>query len=90
MLGIDPTKIAFFAEVLVSGLLSGVLYALVALGFVLIFKASGVFNFAQGAMVLVAGLALVRAFGWLEASMPFWLALPLAIIFAGAVMTGIA
>lgn len=90
MLGIDPAKIAFFAEVLVSGLLSGVLYALVALGFVLIFKASGVFNFAQGAMVLVAGLALVRAFGWLEASMPFWLALPLAIIFAGAVMTGIA
>ena len=37
------------------------LYSLVALGFVLIFKASGVFNFAQGAMVLLAGLALVRS-----------------------------
>ena len=46
-------------EVLIGGLLSGVLYSLVALGFVLIFKASGVFNFAQGAMVLLAGLALV-------------------------------
>jgi branched-chain amino acid transport system permease protein len=41
-------------EVLLGGLLSGVLYSLVALGFVLIFKASGVFNFAQGAMVLLA------------------------------------
>ena len=48
-----------FLEVLIGGLLSGVLYSLVALGFVLIFKASGVFNFAQGAMVLLAGLALV-------------------------------
>ena len=45
----------------ISGLLAGVLYSLVALGFVLIFKASGVFNFAQGAMVLLAGLALVRS-----------------------------
>jgi branched-subunit amino acid ABC-type transport system permease component len=44
-----------FLEVLIGGLLSGVLYSLVALGFVLIFKASGVFNFAQGAMVLLAG-----------------------------------
>jgi branched-subunit amino acid ABC-type transport system permease component len=47
-----------FMEVLIGGLLAGVLYSLVALGFVLIFKASGVFNFAQGAMVLLAGLAL--------------------------------
>ena len=50
-----------FIEVLSGGLLAGVLYSLVALGFVLIFKASGVFNFAQGSMVLLAGLALVRA-----------------------------
>lgn len=51
---------AFFLEVLLGGLLAGVLYSLVALGFVLIFKASGVFNFAQGAMVLFAALAFVR------------------------------
>ena len=50
-----------FLETLIGGLLTGVLYSLVALGFVLIFKASGVFNFAQGAMVLTAALALVRA-----------------------------
>ncbi|MFL6607862.1 MAG: branched-chain amino acid ABC transporter permease, partial [Pseudomonas sp.] len=42
----------FFFEVLIGGLLAGVMYALVAIGFVLIYKASGVFNFAQGAMVL--------------------------------------
>ena len=46
----------FFSEVIISGLLTGVMYSLVALGFVLIFKASGVFNFAQGAMVLFAAL----------------------------------
>jgi branched-chain amino acid transport system permease protein len=51
---------AFFLETLLGGLMSGMLYALVALGFVLIFKASGVFNFAQGAMVLVAALAMAR------------------------------
>ena len=50
----------FFIEVFVGGLLSGVMYSLVALGFVLIFKASGVFNFAQGAMVLFAALTFVR------------------------------
>jgi branched-chain amino acid transport system permease protein len=60
----------FFIEVLLGGLLAGVLYSLVALGFVLIFKASGVFNFAQGAMVLFAALSLVR----LMEVMPFWLA----------------
>ena len=48
---------AFFIETLFNGLMAGMLYALVALGFVLIFKASGVFNFAQGAMVLFAALA---------------------------------
>ena len=41
---------AFFLETLLGGLMSGMLYSLVALGFVLIFKASGVFNFAQGAV----------------------------------------
>ncbi|MFN0317654.1 MAG: branched-chain amino acid ABC transporter permease [Burkholderiales bacterium] len=50
----------FFIEVLLGGLMAGVLYSLVALGFVLIFKASGVFNFAQGAMVLFAALTFVR------------------------------
>ena len=67
-------------EVVIGGLMSGVLYSLVALGLVLIFKASGVFNFAQGAMVLFAALALVR----LMEKMPFLvaLALALAIMFA--------
>jgi branched-chain amino acid transport system permease protein len=74
-------------EVLIGGLLSGVLYSLVALGFVLIFKASGVFNFAQGAMVLLAGLALVRPLDWLVANgFPLWAALILALAFAAAVM----
>ncbi|HHK75039.1 MAG TPA: branched-chain amino acid ABC transporter permease [Rhizobiales bacterium] len=49
----------FFLEVSISGLMAGVMYSLVALGFVLIFKASGVFNFAQGVMALFAGLTLV-------------------------------
>ena len=49
---------AFFLETLIGGLMAGMLYSLVALGFVLIFKASGVFNFAQGAMVLFAALAM--------------------------------
>ena len=50
----------FFLETVFGGLMAGMLYALVALGFVLIFKASGVFNFAQGAMVLFAALAMAR------------------------------
>jgi branched-chain amino acid transport system permease protein len=54
----------FYVEVLLGGLMSGVLYSLVALGFVLIFKASGVFNFAQGAMVLFAALAMARLAEW--------------------------
>src|ERR1700737_1708017 len=62
-------------ETLIGGLLTGVLYALVALGFVLIFKASGVFNFAQGAMVLFAALSLAR----LSEFMPLLLALALAV-----------
>jgi branched-chain amino acid transport system permease protein len=74
-------------EVLIGGLLSGVLYSLVALGFVLIFKASGVFNFAQGAMVLLAGLALVRPLDFLVAKgLPFWMAVVLGLLFAAAIM----
>ncbi len=76
-----------FLEVLISGLLAGVLYSLVALGFVLIFKASGVFNFAQGAMVLLAGLALVRSLDLMVAKgLPFWGALLIALVFAGVIM----
>ena len=63
----------FFFEVLIGGLLSGVMYSLVALGFVLIYKASGVFNFAQGAMVFLAALTYV---GLLEQGLHPLLALP--------------
>jgi branched-chain amino acid transport system permease protein len=56
---------AFFLETLLGGLMAGMLYSLVALGFVLIFKASGVFNFAQGAMVLFAALAMARFSQWI-------------------------
>lgn len=70
----------FFAEVVVSGLLSGVMYSMVALGFVLIFKASGVFNFAQGTMVLFAALTLV---GLMERGMPLWLALLMTVVVMG-------
>ncbi|MBT7942151.1 MAG: branched-chain amino acid ABC transporter permease [Alphaproteobacteria bacterium] len=62
----------FFAEVVIGGLMSGIMYSLVALGFVLIFKASGVFNYAQGAMVLFAALTLV---GLMEQGAPLWLGL---------------
>jgi len=67
----------FFIEVVLGGLLAGVMYSLVALGFVLIFKASGVFNFAQGAMVLFSALTLV---GLIEHGFPIWLALISTII----------
>jgi branched-chain amino acid transport system permease protein len=62
----------FFLEVLIGGLLAGVMYSLVALGFVLIYKASRVFNFAQGAMVFFAVLSFV---GFMEVGLPFWAAL---------------
>jgi branched-chain amino acid transport system permease protein len=65
----------FWIEVLLGGLMAGVLYSLVALGFVLIFKASGVFNFAQGAMVLFAALAVAR----LSEKMPLLAAIAIAI-----------
>ncbi len=80
---------AFFLETLLGGLMAGMLYSLVALGFVLIFKASGVFNFAQGAMVLFAALAMARFAEWF----PQWtgienqlLANTVAFILAGGVM----
>jgi branched-chain amino acid transport system permease protein len=70
----------FFIEVVLGGLMAGVLYSLVALGFVLIFKASGVFNFAQGAMVLFAALTLVRLMELLKHTFsPFLIALVLTI-----------
>ena len=69
-------ELVFAIEVLIAGLLSGVMYSLVALGFVLIFKASGVFNFAQGAMVLFAALTFVRI---LEMGVNFWLAIAISL-----------
>jgi len=66
----------FFLEVVVSGLLTGIMYSLVALGFVLIFKASGIFNFAQGVLVLFAALNLV---GMMELGVPVVLAIPLTM-----------
>ncbi len=76
-----------FFEILIGGLLTGVLYSLVALGFVLIYKASGVFNFAQGAMVLLAGLALVRSLNWFVGQgVPNWAAILMALMFAGLIM----
>jgi len=68
---------AFFIEVVITGLLTGVMYSLVALGFVLIFKASGVFNFSQGVMVLFAALTLV---GLMEHGVPVWIALILTML----------
>ncbi len=80
---------AFFLEALLGGLMAGMLYSLVALGFVLIFKASGVFNFAQGAMVLFAALAMARFAEWI----PIWtgihsrfLANVMAFVLAAAIM----
>ncbi|MDX2258827.1 MAG: branched-chain amino acid ABC transporter permease [Hyphomicrobiaceae bacterium] len=75
----------FFLEVLIGGLLSGLMYSLVALGFVLIYKASGVFNFAQGAMVFLAVLSFV---GFMELGLSFWAALPVTI--AMMVLVGMA
>ena len=83
----------FLLETVFGGLMTGMLYALVALGFVLIFKASGVFNFAQGAMVLFAALAMARFAEWF----PQWfgfesavLANVLAFVAAGGCMFGVA
>jgi branched-chain amino acid transport system permease protein len=74
---------AFFIEVLVGGLLAGVMYSLIALGFVLIYKASGVFNFAQGAMVLAAAMTYAGLvdFGW-SGGVAFPAALAVMVLFA--------
>lgn len=74
----------FFIEVLVGGLLSGVMYSLVAIGFVLIYKTSGVLNFAQGAMLLFAALTFVSL---AERGVPFWLAI--AVTLAIMVVLGV-
>src|SRR3954469_17100706 len=75
----------FFIEVLTGGLLAGVMYSLVAIGFVLIYKASGVFNFAQGAMVLLEALTFVSL---VERGLPFLAALAAAL--AIMVLLGVA
>jgi len=75
----------FFLEVLTGGLLSGVMYSLVAIGFVLIYKTSGVLNFAQGSILLFAALTFVSL---TEKGVPF--ALALAVTFAAMVAIGIA
>src|SRR5258706_4354247 len=76
--------VAFFIEVLAGGLLAGVMYSVVALRFVLIYKASGVFNFAQGAMVFFAALTFVSL---LERGWNFWLVF--AATLAAMVLLGI-
>ncbi|MBI2527848.1 MAG: branched-chain amino acid ABC transporter permease [Candidatus Rokubacteria bacterium] len=73
----------FFAEVLIGGVAAGLMYSLVALGFVLIFKASGVFNFAQGVMVLFAALNLV---GLMDLGVP----VPVALVLTMAIMVALA
>ena len=83
----------FFLEALIGGLMTGMLYSLIALGFVLIFKASGVFNFAQGAMVLFAALAMARFSEWIPAGLGIeskTLGNILAFVAAMAVMVGVA
>ncbi|TMH02675.1 MAG: branched-chain amino acid ABC transporter permease [Betaproteobacteria bacterium] len=77
----------FFLETLIGGLMTGMLYSLIALGFVLIFKASGVFNFAQGAMVLFAALAMARFSEWFQQWLHFdSKVLANVLAFAGAVV----
>ncbi|GAA5541606.1 MULTISPECIES: branched-chain amino acid ABC transporter permease [Brucella/Ochrobactrum group] len=75
----------FFTEVLIGGLLSGVMYSLVAIGFVLIYKTSGVLNFSQGALLLFAALTFVSL---TERGVPFWAAF--VVTFAAMVIIGIA
>jgi len=79
----------FFLETFIGGLMTGMLYSLVALGFVLIFKASGVFNFAQGAMVLFAALAMARFAEWFPQWTGIdskWVSNVVAFVLAGGVM----
>lgn len=88
----------FFTEVLIAGLLAGTMYSLVALGFVLIFKASGIFNFAQGALVLFAGLTFVsllegrvpfQAEPVLPGGVPLWLAFLIVLVVMLAVAVAV-
>ena len=80
-----------FLETLLGGLMTGMLYSLVALGFVLIFKASGVFNFAQGAMVLFAALAMARFSTWIPQLLGFKSqVLANVLAFAGAMLVMVA
>ncbi|MEI8302496.1 MAG: branched-chain amino acid ABC transporter permease [Burkholderiales bacterium] len=86
-------NLGFLLEVAIGGLMAGVLYALVALGFVLIFKASGVFNFAQGAMVLFAALSMARLSEWIPAWFGFdnrWLANGIAFALSVIIMIALA
>jgi len=69
--------VEFFLEVLAGGLLSGVMYSLVAIGFVLIYKSSGVFNFAQGTMLLLAALTFVSL---TERMVSFWVAFAITLM----------
>ena len=81
----------FFLETLFGGLMAGMLYSLIALGFVLIYKASGVFNFAQGAMVLFAALAMARFSEWFPKLLGFdSLLLANILAFIGAMLVMIA
>ena len=83
----------FFLETVIGGLMAGMLYSLIALGFVLIFKASGVFNFAQGAMVLFAALAMARFSEWFPELLDFdskVLANVMAFVAAMALMVAVA
>ena len=83
----------FFLETVISGLMAGVMYSLVALGFVLIFKASGIFNFAQGVFALFAGLALydfIATDGWFYEVFGFVLPVWLGIIATMGVMVIVA
>ncbi|MCA3252570.1 MAG: branched-chain amino acid ABC transporter permease [Pseudomonadota bacterium] len=83
----------FFLETVIGGLMAGMLYSLIALGFVLIFKASGVFNFAQGAMVLFAALAMARFSEWFPELLKFdskVLANVMAFVAAMALMVAVA
>jgi branched-chain amino acid transport system permease protein len=77
---------SFFVETLIGGLLAGVMYALVAIGFVLIYKASGVFNFAQGSMVLCAALTFVTL---REDGFAFWLAAAVTLVVMAALAVAV-
>jgi branched-chain amino acid transport system permease protein len=76
----------FLMQVLWDGFVGGVLYALIALGFVLIFKASGIFNFAQGIMVVFAALTLV---GLHALGLPAWIALALTLVVMFVLAVGV-